>query len=177
LFRGIISQSTLVPPHWLISCHSRIGRKKSCLSAFIFAKLFPLSIREGDVMHAQMMSALGGSLRTFVRPVQKMNQMAIAHAEKVMAIYLESIKAQVNLGMSQWKARAEVNDPSSFMSYLAKQGGYMTKVSEQVVSDIQKISGLTGEFMEKAQSVAHEEARAIGGAVGETGKASAKKAV
>jgi hypothetical protein len=74
------------------------------------------------------------------------------------------------------KAAAEVNDPSSFMSYLAKQGGYMTKVSEQVVSDVQKMSQIGGDFVQKARSVAQEEARAIGSALSESGKGSAKKA-
>jgi phasin family protein len=129
----------------------------------------------GDVMYAEMMSAFGGSLRNVFLPVQKMNQTAIAHAEKIVAIQLESLEAHTNLGIGHLKAAAEVNGPSSFMSHLVKQGKYATKVGEQVVSDVQKLSQLGGDFVEQAQSVAQEEARAIGSALSETEKGSAKK--
>lgn len=127
-------------------------------------------------MYAEMMSAFGGSMRNVFAPVQKMNQMAIAHVEEIVAIQMESMKTYTNLGIGQWKAAAEVSDPWSFMAYMAKQGAYMTKVSEQFVADVQKMSRLGGDFVEKAQSVAQEEARAIGGALGEAGKVPAKKA-
>lgn len=45
-----------------------------------------------------------------------------------------------------------------------------------MIADMQKLSRLSGEFVEKAQSVAHEEARAIGGALGDVGKGAQKKA-
>lgn len=127
-------------------------------------------------MYALMMSAFRGSLWNVFEPVQKMNQMAIAHVEKIVAIQVESVKAHTNLGIGQMKAANEVSDPWSFMAYLVKQGTYMTKVGEQVVADGQKMKELGGDFMEKAQLVAQEEARAIGSALGEAGKGSAKKA-
>jgi phasin family protein len=127
-------------------------------------------------MSAEMMSAFGSSLRSFFGPVQKINQMVIAHMDKVAAHHMESMKTYTNLGIGQLKAATEVNDPWSFFNYLAKQSAYMAKVSEHLVADVQKMSQLGGDFMEKAQSVAQEEARAIGGAFGESGKSAAKKA-
>ena len=126
-------------------------------------------------MYALMLSAFGGSLRPVFAPLRKMNEIAIAHVEKVVAIQLESAKAHANLGIDQWKAAAEVSDPSSFMAYVAKQGAFATNIAEQVVSDVQKLRELGGDFVEKAQTVVQEEARAIGGALGGSGKAVAKK--
>lgn len=127
-------------------------------------------------MYAEMLSALAGSFRNISRPAQKMNQMTIAHIEKVLAIQLESAKDYANLGIGHMKAAAEVNDPWSFVGYVAKQGAYATKLGEQAVADVQKIRQLGGDFIEKAQSVVKEEARAIGGAFGEVGKGVAKNA-
>ena len=127
-------------------------------------------------MYAEMMSAFGDSLRNVFGPVQKINQIAIAQVEKIVALQLESVKAHANLGIGRWKAVAEVNDPWSFVSYVAKQGAYATKVGEQVVADARKLGELGGDFIEKAQTVAREEARAIGSALGDAGKVSAKKA-
>ena len=110
-------------------------------------------------MYAEMMSAFGGSLRNVFAPGQKMNQMAIAQMEKILAFQMESVKTYTNLGMGQWKAAAEVSDPWSLVAYMAKQGAYATKVGEQVVSDVQKLSQLGGDFVQQAQSVAQEEAR------------------
>ncbi len=126
-------------------------------------------------MYAEMMSAFGGSMRNIFVPAQKVNEMAIDHTEKVMAIYLESVKAHVDLGIGQWKAAAEVSDPWSLARYLAKQGAYATEIAEQIVADARKLGELGGDFVEQAQSVAQEEARAIGGTLGERGKGSAKK--
>ena len=127
-------------------------------------------------MYAEMMSAFGGSMRNFVGPVQKMNQMAIAHVGKIVAMQMESVKSHASLGIGQIKAATDVDNPWGFFCYMAKQGSYMTKVGEQVVADVQKMSQLGGDFIEKAQTVAHEEARTLGTAFGETSKGSAKKA-
>lgn len=126
-------------------------------------------------MYTAMMSAFGGSLWSFVRPVQSLNQMAIAHVEKVVAFQLDSATTYTNLAMGRLKTAAEVNDPWSFMRYMTTQGAYMTKVGEQVISDLQKMSQLSGEFLAKAQSVAQEQARSIGGTLSEAGKGAAKK--
>ena len=126
-------------------------------------------------MYTAMMSAFGGSLWNFVRPVQSLNQMAIAHVEKVVAFQLDSATTYTNLAMGRLKTAAEVNDPWSFMGYLATQGSYATKVGEQMIADMQKLSRLSGEFIAKAQSVAQEQARSIGGTLSEAGKGAAKK--
>lgn len=69
-------------------------------------------------MYAEMMSAGGGSLRTVFGPIQKMNQMTIAHVEKIAALQMESMTTYTNLGIGRLKTAAEVNDPWSFMTYL-----------------------------------------------------------
>lgn len=128
-------------------------------------------------MYAEMMSAGGGSLRTVFGPIQKMNQMTIAHVEKIAALQMESMTTYTNLGIGRLKTAAEVNDPWSFMTYLVTQSAYLAKVGEHMIADMQKLSRLSGEFVEKARSVAHEEARAIGGAsLGDVGKGAQKKA-
>jgi phasin family protein len=127
-------------------------------------------------MYAEMISAVSGSMRNVFGPAQKVNELVVAHLEKVAAIQLESAKSLANLGIAQMKAAGAVNDPWSVFGFMAKQGTYATKLGEQLVADAQKMRELSGDFMEKAQTVAKEEARAIGGALAETRKVSAKKA-
>ena len=126
-------------------------------------------------MSAEMMSAFNGSMRNIFGPVQKMNDLVVAHLEKVVTIQMESVKNYTNLGIAQMKAATEVNDLWSFFGYVSKQRMYVAKLSEQFVSDAQKISELGGNFMEKAQSVAQEKARAVDGALGKPTKAITKK--
>jgi phasin family protein len=125
-------------------------------------------------MYADMMSAFSGSMQNFAGPIQKINQMAIAHMEKVVVIQMESVKTYTYLGIGQWKAAGEVSDPWSLARYLAKQGAYATEIAEQIIADARKLGELGGDFVQQAQSVAQEEARAIQGALGDTGKRSAK---
>jgi phasin family protein len=122
-----------------------------------------------------MLSAFGSALRHLAVPLQKMNQVAIAHREKIVAIQMERVTTYTNLGIGRPKTAVEVNDPRSFIAYLATQGAYATTVGSQVVADIQKLSQFGSDFMVKVQSVAQAEARAIGGALGESCKGASKK--
>lgn len=127
-------------------------------------------------MYASMLSAFERYVRDFCAPTQKFNQLAIAQMEKLSTIQMDSMKSSVNLGVAHMKAATEVSDPWSFIAYVAKQGSYMTKVGEQVIADATKIRALGVNFMDDAQAIAQEEARAISTAVGEFGKATPKKA-
>lgn len=89
---------------------------------------------------------------------------------------MESMKSFANLGFARLKAAAEVTDPWSFISHIVKQGSCMTQVGEQMISDAMKIRALGANFINDAQAVAQEEARAIRTAAAGIGKAASKKA-
>lgn len=127
-------------------------------------------------MYAEILFALTRTPQNFLASTQKFNQLAISQVEKIVTIQTASLQNYTNLGIAQWKAASEVTDPWSFLTYLTKQGVTMTKIGEQVVGDAKKLSELGAHFMDEARTVAQEEARAIGGALGESAKAVAKKA-
>lgn len=127
-------------------------------------------------MYAAMLSAFERCMQDFGAPGQRLSQLAIAQLEKLSTIQMDSMKSYANLGVTQMKAATEVSNPWSLMSYIAKQGSFMTKVGEQMIADAGKIRTLSVDFIEDAQAVAQEEARAISTAVGELGKPTSKKA-
>ena len=49
-----------------------------------------------------------------------------------------SLGSYADLGLALWKAASEVNDPDSFLGYLAKQGEHMLRVGEQAIADANK---------------------------------------
>lgn len=112
-------------------------------------------------MNTDILSAFTQQSKRFMAPVQKLNDLAIANAEKLIAFQMASVRSYADLGMAQWKAAAEVNDPESFLGYLTKQGARMTSMSEQVVADAKKVYQMGVDFVSNVQKVAQENVSAV----------------
>jgi phasin family protein len=89
-------------------------------------------------------------------PVQKLNAIAIANTEKLIAFQTTNLQEYAELGIAQWKTAAEVNDPESLVAYLTAQGARLTEAGEQVIADTKQAYQLGMDFLSEAQKVAQE---------------------
>ena len=107
-------------------------------------------------MDTNILAALTEQGKSFMAPVQKLNHIAIANAEKVAVFQIERLQSYIQLGLAQWRGAANVNDLESPMAYLTAQGTHMTAVGEQVIADTKRAYQLGMDFLSEAQKVAQE---------------------
>ena len=94
--------------------------------------------------------------KSFMPPVQKLKDLAIANVEKLVAFQVESVRSYADLGVAQWKEASKVNDPESFMDYLAKKSEHMFRVGDQAMADANKACQLGVDFVSDSQKMAQE---------------------
>jgi phasin family protein len=129
---------------------------------------------EATTMDTNILATLTEQSKSFMAPVQKLNTIAIANAEKMAVFQIESLQSYVQLGLAQWKAAAQVNDPESFMAYVTAQGARMTEIGEQVIADTKQVYQLGMGFLSEAQKVTQENVASVTAMTKE--KATARKA-
>jgi len=91
----------------------------------------------------------------------KDNTIAIANTEKLVAFQTASLQKYAQLGIAQWKAAAQVNDPESLVAYLTAQRARMTEVGEQVIADTKQAYQLGMDLLSEAQKVPQDNVASV----------------
>lgn len=112
-------------------------------------------------MNTNVLATLTEQSKSFMAPVQKLNTIAIANTEKLVTFQMESLQKYAELGLAQWRAAAQVNDPESLMAYVTAQGGRMTEVGEQMMADAKQAYQLGMGFLSEAQKVTQENVASV----------------
>ncbi len=107
-------------------------------------------------MYLNILSIFIDQSKSFMLPAQKLNKLAIANAEKLVAYQMASLQSYADLSVAQWKAASEVNNADSFMDYLAKQSEHMFRVGEQAIADVNKAYQLAIDLVSDSQKMAQE---------------------
>ncbi len=112
-------------------------------------------------MNTDILATVTEQSKSFMAPVQKLNTIAIANTEKLLAFQTASLQKYAQLGMAQWKAAAQVNDAESLMAYLTAQGARMTDVGNQVIADAKQAYQLGMALLSEAQKVTQENVASV----------------
>ncbi len=99
------------------------------------------------MMNVGIFSALVPLRKHFLAPPQTFHRMVVANAEKLVTAQMVSHKRYADLGLAQWRAIAQVEDPDTLLQYVIKQGECVIKGSEQFRSDVQKVSQIGVDFL------------------------------
>jgi phasin family protein len=112
-------------------------------------------------MDTDIFATLTQQSKSFMAPVQKLNNIAIANTEKVIAFQTANLQKYARVGIAQWKAAAQVNDPESLLAYVTAQGARLTDVSGEIVADTKQAYQLGVDFLSEAQKVAQENVASV----------------
>ena len=107
-------------------------------------------------MNSETVSTLIEQSKHLLAPVLQLNQLAVANAERLVALQLASLEYYTKLGLAQWKAAAALKDPQGLQAYAAKQGKLLKVVGEKLLADAKQIAQLGTEFSAEAQQVLQE---------------------
>jgi phasin family protein len=129
-----------------------------CSAAGVFL-LF--NCMEGIAVNTNILATLTEQSKRSMAPVQKLNTIAIANTEKLVVFQMESLQKYAELGLAQWRAAAQVNDPESFIAYVCAQGRRMTEIGEQVIADTKQAYQMGMDLLSEAQKVTQENVASV----------------
>jgi phasin family protein len=78
-------------------------------------------------------------IKPLVASVARTNQMVLGQVEKWMALQADSLKAYMDLGLSQVKVALKVTDLHSLQEFSGSQFAVMNFMSHRVLDDVQAI--------------------------------------
>lgn len=91
-----------------------------------------------------------------VATVQKLNRLAVANVEKLVALNMDTLRNYSDLSLNSLKALVEVKTPEALQAYLGKQGEVIKSVGEKLVADAKVVAELGVEFNQQAQKITQE---------------------
>jgi phasin family protein len=97
-------------------------------------------------MNTDIFAPLTQQSKRFMAPVRKLNDLAMAHTERVIAFQTASLQKYAKLGIAHWKAAAAVDDLESLSQHLWSQTERTAKVGQQVMADTKQGYQLIADF-------------------------------
>ncbi|MBY6196818.1 phasin family protein [Vibrio hangzhouensis] len=99
------------------------------------------------------------SEKTF-EPYAKFNKLMTKNVETLTDLQLNAMRAYSELGLSQMKAAAEVKDVSSLAVFNSQQLNALSRLSQQMMDDSNKLQQVAKEFKEDIEALTTETVKA-----------------
>jgi len=98
-------------------------------------------------------SAIQKQAEDFLAPVKALNELALANAERLVEMQVQSIRDYADVALDNWKAALAVKDIDGAQKYFAKQNEVAQEVAKKLASDAKVVVELGQEYMTEVQKV------------------------
>ncbi|MGI2261050.1 phasin family protein [Shewanella sp. GXUN23E] len=111
-------------------------------------------------MYTDMFKMFSEQAEKSLAPYHKFNQLMAKHVEQVTAMQVNAMKAYSELGLAQFKAASEVKDVTSLAVFNSQQMATLTKLSQQLMDDSNKIQNIAKSFKEDVDQLTSDNIKA-----------------
>jgi len=94
-------------------------------------------------------------------PARAYMTLAVDHAEKLLNVHFEAVRAYTDTGVRQIRAALEIKDPAGLRSYVEQQQKAARDLGERVKDEAEKVVSINQEFVEKARKVTEDNVRSV----------------
>ncbi len=124
-------------------------------------------------MNNEMLNKMLEQSQSFVAPVAKTNQLAVANLEKLVAFQLNALESYVALGLDRMKAAAEISDVNGFETFVNGQVEAANVLRQKLIDDTQALVDLGAGFKAEFEKLAEANAAELNGKVVKSAKKAA----
>ena len=96
------------------------------------------------------------STEEMMAPVRALNELALAHASRIVDMQLGLARKYADMGLASFKAVTSVKDADSVKTYFADQAEVARKNSETVLADAKALGQLNVDYVTEAQKIVKE---------------------
>ncbi|ASA58271.1 MULTISPECIES: phasin family protein [Vibrio] len=91
-----------------------------------------------------------------LEPYFKFNKLLTKNVEVLTQLQLNSMKTYSDIGLAQMKAASDVKDVASLTAFNTQQMGALSKLSQQMVDDSNKLQAIAKEFKDDVEKLTSE---------------------
>ncbi|MCG6217912.1 phasin family protein [Vibrio furnissii] len=96
-----------------------------------------------------------------LEPYVKFNKLVAKNVEVLTELQLSSIRTYSEMGLAQMKAASEVKDTATLTTFSSQQMGVLSKLSQQMMDDSNKMQSIAKEFKEDIDKLASENLKSV----------------
>ncbi|MCL1039158.1 phasin family protein [Shewanella corallii] len=111
-------------------------------------------------MYTDMFKMFSEQAEKSLAPYQKFNALMAKHVEQITELQVNAMKAYSELGLAQFKAASEVKDVTSLAAFNGQQMATLTKLSQQLMDDSNKIQNIAKTFKDDVDQLTTENIKA-----------------
>ncbi len=96
-----------------------------------------------------------------LEPYIKFNKLVTKNVEVLTELQLNAIRTYSEMGLMQMKAASEVKDVTSLTAFNGQQLNTLTKLSQQMIDDSNKLQSIAKEFKEDVEQLTTENLKTV----------------
>jgi len=96
-----------------------------------------------------------------LEPFIKFNKLVTKNVEVLTELQLNAIRTYSEMGLAQMKAASEIKDVTSFTSFNGQQLSVLTKLSQQMMDDSNKLQNIAKEFKDDVEKLTTENLKTV----------------
>jgi len=96
-----------------------------------------------------------------LEPYFKFNKLVTKNVEVLTELQLNAIRTYSEMGLTQMKAASEIKDVTSLTAFSGQQLSALTKLSQQLTTDSNKIQNIAKEFKDDVEQLTTENLKTV----------------
>ncbi|KYN87074.1 PHA granule-associated protein [Vibrio cidicii] len=96
-----------------------------------------------------------------LQPYFKFNKLVTKNVEVLTELQLNAIRTYSEMGLAQMKAASEIKDVTSLATFNSQQLGVLTKLSQQMLDDSNKLQAIAKEFKDDVEKLTSENLKTV----------------
>ncbi|WP_428776077.1 phasin family protein [Vibrio sp.] len=96
-----------------------------------------------------------------MEPYVKFNKLVTKNVEVLTELQLNAIRTYSEMGLTQMKAASEIKDVTSLTAFNSQQLSVLTKLSQQMMDDSNKLQSIAKEFKEDVEKLTTENIKSV----------------
>ncbi|MCE1754836.1 phasin family protein, partial [Enterobacter hormaechei] len=96
-----------------------------------------------------------------LEPYLKFNKLVTKNVEVLTELQLNAMRTYSEMGITQMKAASEIKDVTSLTAFNSQQLSVLTKLSQQMMDDSNKLQAIAKEFKEDVEKMTSENLKTV----------------
>ncbi len=112
-------------------------------------------------MYTDFFKTFSNQTEKTLEPFLKFNKLVTKNVEVLTQLQLNAMRTYSEMGISQMKAVSEIKDVTSLTAFSSQQLSVLTKLSQQMTDDSNKLQSIAQEFKEDVEKLTSENLKTV----------------
>ncbi|AEX23943.1 MULTISPECIES: phasin family protein [Vibrio] len=112
-------------------------------------------------MYTDFFKTFSDQTEKTLEPYLKFNKLVTKNVEVLTELQLNAMRTYSEMGITQMKAASEIKDVTSLTAFNSQQLSVLTKLSQQMMDDSNKLQAIAKEFKEDVEKMTSENLKTV----------------